>query len=742
MNDKNFCCYEFGAFKLDARRRSLSKNGENVPLASRNFDLLLFMVENGGRILEHDELLDKVWAGTFVEQATLKKGISALRQILGETAENEYIKTIPRRGYSFVSPVRVVPEKGEPVFVRETEQEIIVEEYEETEEPQNFSAAKALEIPSAATQKSSLPRLAIIGAAGVIAVVLTFFGVKTYFSASSKPQFSAENVRINRITNNGKVTSGTAVSADGNYVLYPTNEKDGTVLWIRQISTNSATKLTAPMSGVFWGFAIAPDNSYVYYIANNTAEPQKSGLYKIPLLGGEPQRIAQNVSTVAVSPDSKRLATVRIKDDTKIFTLDSNGENEHEVKSLTDDSRLWSVRWTADGKNLLCALRKTVADKNLYYVAEVSPENGAENVVLPAQERVILGAQWMPDQSALILVVRESNAEIRQIWQYLPSSQEWRRITNDNNYYQSIDITRDGKTIVSSQHSRLASIWLSNVKSPENPGKKSLLMSRNDFRQLTEGANYLDKIAWLANERLAYSANDNGKETIFIINSDGANAHQITDGEDGMWVFPAATGDNQSISFLSSRSGTRQIWRIDAEGKNPSKMTDSGVAPVTGRILRDNSTVIYQKPTSMGGPKLFKQTADGQTIQLTEAETGAWAISPDEKLLAVETLDTNTRRLYVELRSLEDGKIIKTFNFSSVRQLTFTPDGKNLTYDTKSSDASQLMLQPLEGGEPQPLTDFQTDDIFSFAWSPDGTRLAMIRGRQLTDVVLIRANTP
>jgi DNA-binding winged helix-turn-helix (wHTH) protein len=73
MKDKVFCCYEFGEFRLDARRRSLSKNGEKVPLPARNFDLLLFMVENGGRILEHDELLDKVWAGTFVEQATLKK---------------------------------------------------------------------------------------------------------------------------------------------------------------------------------------------------------------------------------------------------------------------------------------------------------------------------------------------------------------------------------------------------------------------------------------------------------------------------------------------------------------------------------------------------------------------------------------------------------------------------------------------------------------------------------------------
>jgi DNA-binding winged helix-turn-helix (wHTH) protein len=111
MEGKEFCCYEFEEFRLDARRRTLSKNGTDVPLSARNFDLLLFMVENSGRVLEHEELLDKVWAGTFVEQATLIKGVSILRQILEEKSETEFIKTIPRRGYSFVSPVRVVPER-------------------------------------------------------------------------------------------------------------------------------------------------------------------------------------------------------------------------------------------------------------------------------------------------------------------------------------------------------------------------------------------------------------------------------------------------------------------------------------------------------------------------------------------------------------------------------------------------------------------------------------------------------
>ena len=93
-------------------------------------------------------------------------------------------------------------------------------------------------------------------------------------------------------------------------------------------------------------------------------------------------------------------------------------------------------------------------------------------------------------------------------------------------------------------------------------------------------------------------------------------------------------------------------------------------------------------------------------------------------------------------RSLEDGKIIKTFDFVPVRQMNFTPDGKNIAYDAKQGDRTQIMIQPLEGGDAFALTDFQTDEIFDFDWSPDSNRLAVIRGKSLNDAVIIKADNP
>lgn len=750
MESKEFCHFEFGEFSLDARRRSLSKNGEKVSLPARNFDLLLYMVENGGRVLEHDELLDKVWAGTFVEQATLKKGISALRQILGEKPDNEFIKTIPRRGYSFISQVRVVPENNETIFVRETEQEIIVEEYEETDE-RIFSDApeKTIEIP--AISRAALPgrekkkigfsKWAITGTAGFFALVLAFFGFQSFLSKNVQPQFSVENVRVNRITNTGKIAAGAVISPDGNYVLYTTEEKEGASLWLRQLSTDSTTRLTIPVKGTFWGFIVAPDSSYVYYIFNNFAEPQKSGLYRLPLLGGEPSRIAENVSTVLISPDGKKIALVRLTDQINIFTINSDGEEDRPITTFPIGLTLFGASWTPDGKSVLCTLRKVVEGKPLFYISEIKAENGEETVILQPQEKIVSGAIWMPDKSAILVTMREPNADITQIWQYLPSAADWRRVTNDSNSYKYVSLSQDGKSIVSIQISRLAAVWTASDLPIErkNPEKKSLLNSSDGFRQITEGANNLDWLSWLADDRILYSSTDDSEETVSTINADGTNHRKITSGKDGVWIAPNATGNGQNIGYISSRTGIKQVWRIDADGKNPTQMTQSDRSVFNARILRDNSTVIYAVQQSVG-MYLFKKTADGQITQLTDTDTGTFAISADEKVLAVEILDKTTGKYHTELRSLEDGKIIKAFDFVSRRQLRFTPDGKNLAYDTMYGDVSQIAIQPLDGGESFPLTDFQTDDIFSFDWSQDGSRLAVIRGKQLSDAVLIKNN--
>jgi eukaryotic-like serine/threonine-protein kinase len=101
--------FQFGEFEIDVAAHSLRRGDEAVALNRRAFDVLLYLIQNPGRILTRDELLKNVWPDSFVEENSLAQSISALRRALGEKpGENSYIVTLPGRGYQFVSPVRVV----------------------------------------------------------------------------------------------------------------------------------------------------------------------------------------------------------------------------------------------------------------------------------------------------------------------------------------------------------------------------------------------------------------------------------------------------------------------------------------------------------------------------------------------------------------------------------------------------------------------------------------------------------
>ena len=100
--------YVFGAFRLDPIARELTQAGVRVHLAARLFDTLLYLVERHDRLVERDELLHGVWPARNVDESSLGRAISSLRQTLkSHGAADNLIVTAPGRGYRFGAPVRV-----------------------------------------------------------------------------------------------------------------------------------------------------------------------------------------------------------------------------------------------------------------------------------------------------------------------------------------------------------------------------------------------------------------------------------------------------------------------------------------------------------------------------------------------------------------------------------------------------------------------------------------------------------
>jgi DNA-binding winged helix-turn-helix (wHTH) protein/TolB-like protein/Flp pilus assembly protein TadD len=106
MSPTDYDFYDFGPFRLDAREKTVSRDGVEVPLTPKLFDLLFVLVRNAGRTLEKGELLAVVWGDTFVEEGSVAKSLSRLRSALAPDGVDEaFIKTVSRRGYRLVVPV-------------------------------------------------------------------------------------------------------------------------------------------------------------------------------------------------------------------------------------------------------------------------------------------------------------------------------------------------------------------------------------------------------------------------------------------------------------------------------------------------------------------------------------------------------------------------------------------------------------------------------------------------------------
>lgn len=165
---KQSVIYRFGQFEIDAGEGFLRREGEVVPLTPKIFEMLLMLVKNNGRIISKDEIMETIWADSFVEETNLTSNISRLRKIL-HAGDEQFIETFPKRGYRFRADIET--SDAEIVLNRRVTTRVIqvVEEYDEADELPEYAAALET-LPN----NLSLPTTAIIGREREISEIESF----------------------------------------------------------------------------------------------------------------------------------------------------------------------------------------------------------------------------------------------------------------------------------------------------------------------------------------------------------------------------------------------------------------------------------------------------------------------------------------------------------------------------------------------------------------------------------------
>jgi eukaryotic-like serine/threonine-protein kinase len=734
--------YEFGPFRVDISERVLQRNGEIVPLTPTLFDLLLVLVEKSGHLLDKDDLMQRLWPDSFVEEGNLARNVSRLRAALGESRhEHPYIETVARRGYRFVADVREVRDDCDPVSVDSTRSTAYASDEELPEKA--IKSVSSIPKPSAEPawrhfiakirnhRKTALTlSTALLSAAVVIASAAYLHSVRE--AASSKPAESSGKLTISHFSRGGNIRAA-GISPNGKYVAY--SVVDGvqrSSLWVRHLPTMTSTQIIPEADVVYHDLSFSPHGDYIYYVQKNN-QLQLFSLYQVPLLGGVSKKLLDDVdSRVSFSPDGSRIVFRRqllARRESALIIANADGAAEQQIASVKQPETFGRPAWSPDGKVIACSAGHTDGGSNEYLV-EITVKNGTLRKISERKWYRARDVAWVADGSGLLMLAGEHDATPLQVWRLSYPGGKPRPITDTHKGFNKLSVSSASRTMLLNESALVTSVWLVPFEDPSRA------------RQITPVAGgYGGGLSWTPDGKIVHQSLDLGVHNLSVMDADGSNQRPLLLDRPprGHAIQPSVSSDGRYILFAADFTGARHIWRMDSDGRNPVQLTH-GKGEDHPTSSPDGRWVIY---TDIGSdrPTLWKvPMTGGAPIQITQVFSNAPDVSPDGKLIACYTSDERPGSFWqIGIFDFARGEPVKIFA-NPMRHgapVRWTPDGRALTYADSRKGFVNVWLQPLAGGEPKQLTDFEGDGIFAFSWSRDGKYLSCVRGTWAIDLALI-----
>ncbi|MBX7222754.1 MAG: winged helix-turn-helix domain-containing protein [Blastocatellia bacterium] len=776
---RNQHLYEFDEFRLDPRRRLLWRAGTVIPLTNKAFETLQLLVERHGEVVEKNELMDKIWPDTFVEEGSLTRNISVLRKVLGEgPTDHQFIETVPRRGYRFVAAVQEVQPTGTeaeaPMFVAHDELELVSEWDSDSQslvpEPQSLEKAQSSVLSPQSSEKTqsavrspqsskkaqfavrSPQFLVLLSLVGLTILTGAWTLGRFFFKPEAKKQL-LQNFTVSRLTATGR-TLDAAVSPDGKLLVFVLENGGEQSLWVKHIATAGEVQVQPPAPVIYQGVAVSPDGNHIYY--NVWDKVGVGEIFRVPVLGGVPVRVVHDVMpTVVVSPDGRRVAFIRglsTERANALMTADAAGGNEQTVVVKTNPDFLSRPVWSPDGTRLAFVTGKIgLEGMRQLQLVEISATGGPERPISPHRWLDVSGLTWMADGSGLLVTGAEEPFTPPQIQLVSYPGGEVRKITNEVNGYDNLTSSTDTKVFTAIQSEALFNIWVLPATSPnstprQTPGApataSNLVFGKNLSvpTKVTTGRADGFSFCWTKDGRLIYANQQQGAVDLCLLNADGTGKKRLMETK-AVNFNPLISADGHSVLFQSNRTGTFHIWRMDLDGGNQTQLTfgkgewGTATSPQENWFVFIGDDGLYRLPVTGGTPELLLQ---GYYYQP--------AIAPDGDRIAYSYWDQNdpTPQWKRAIYSLSQRKQMQSFTLpksavwtSGDTLLRWHPNGTALTFINNEQGVSNIWELPLDGQPPRKLTDFIDNQIFWFDWSPLTGQLACTRGLYTSDVVLI-----
>jgi serine/threonine protein kinase len=581
------------------------------------------------------------------------------------------------------------------------------------------------------------------GTASIAAFTLILFVAASYgvYSMLHHPAATPfQNFTVNQITTSGKA-SLTAISPDGKYLLSVLNDNGKQSLWLRNIPTASDTQVIPPETATYRSLAFSLDGNYIYFRKAQNAINTDYNLYRAPVLGGTPQIVGHDIdSNTAFSPDGKHIAYMRANDPEvgkfRILSADMSGNDEKvlEIAPLSAGNPT-NMAWSPDGQRL--ALVLVQPDEHALGAIDLFDLSSGKSTRLAAfGDKLLAELQWLPD--GLLVLYQQAGAQFSrsQIGFISTDSGQMRQITRDTNRYTTLTVSADGKTVATVQQKSTQSLYMLPGAGSQNADIKPLSLSGD-----IGGFNWTPDGGLLVTDgpRLLRAA------------ADGTNPTQlINDPNASIFDFSSCGRDHIIFSWGFKRGANKaNIWRTHADGSGAIQVTDGkldmrSVCTPDGKwVYYDNRALgrISRAPLDGSGkPEVVAASVVPSSFLTSDGIT----ISADGKTLAyiVEVVDAETQRGQEKMALLDLNssapRLVDVDQHIGNGLLQFTPDGKAIAYAINTSGIDNIWIQPLDGSPRKQITNFTSEHITAFNWSPDGKSLGVLRNHSESDVVLLQ----
>ena len=588
-------------------------------------------------------------------------------------------------------------------------------------------------VPAAAPPSSSS---AVITAAkqnkvGISAITLVallvlaaaVYGVYSFTRGNKTKPF--ENFSVTKITDSGDAAQ-VAISPDGKYVLTMMRENGLASLQLRNVPTNSMTQVQPPANVQYNGLRFSPDGNYFYFVRSDPGNEELQFLYRAPLLGGAPEKLAEDVdSNVTLSPDGGMAAFIR--DDNpmpgqhQLIVKDLQSGAEKPLTSGAQTDRLLFPAWSPNGKVIVCFVAQPKGA--MTGLDAIDAQSGQQKPLLRAENGVIALPEWLPDGASLVALNRDasSNFQRNQIVRVSYPDGVMAPVTRDAGHYSSISVARTVPVLAAVASEQHWDVQILNAAG----GVKSLGRASEEFT-----------LDWMLDGKLLtdkdYRFNSLDPET-------GAQAAFGSDlGVAEFQPYPCRDG-RLLFSRYSPESKEINVWIADSSGQNPRKLTD-GLADYYPECSPDKHWAYYQDLNTKLVMRVPLEGGTPQKLSDLQAEAG-FDISPDGNSVVLVTVShTEGHKERVLELAADSGQVRREIALakSALGKIQYAPGGTALEYISRENGVDNIWRQPLDGSAGKFVTAFKTEHISAFRWSPDGKRLALARGHTDSDVVLLK----